>query len=79
MISSTRTTRVTNINTSIPQYVMIYFHRQRYIFMVIELRFFKKKKKMAKMSKTLFENLHISCITDQPIFVYWLFFTHSSL
>ena len=53
-ISSTRTTRV---NTSIPQYVMIYFHMQRFKFidfMVIEVRFFKKKKKnkmenMAKM------------------------------
>ena len=40
MISSTRTTRV-NYYTSIPQYVMIYFHMQRLKFidfMVIELR-----------------------------------------
>ena len=40
-ISSTRTTRV-KYYTSIPQYVMIYFHMQRFNFidfMVIELRF----------------------------------------
>ena len=39
-ISSTRTTRVNY--TSIPQYVMIYFHMQRFKFidfMVIEVRF----------------------------------------
>ena len=53
-ISSTRTTRVNY--TSIPQYILIHFHMQRFNFidfMVIELRFFKKKKKkkmnMAKM------------------------------
>ena len=43
-ISSTRTTRV-KYYTSIPQYVMIYFHMQRFKFidfMVIELCFFKK-------------------------------------
>ena len=65
---------------------MIHFHIQRFKFidfMVIELRFFKKKKKkkmksMEKMWKALFEILHMSYITDQPIFVYWLFFTHSS-
>ena len=33
---------------------------------------------MAKMWKPLFEILRMSCIIDQPIFVYWLFFTHSS-
>ena len=45
--------------------------------MVIELRFFKKKKKnkkkmknMDKMRKALFEILHMSYITDWPIFVY---------
>ena len=74
-------------DTSIPQYVMIHFHMQRFNFidlMVIELRFFKKNKKkkkkmknMAKMWKALFEILRISYITDQPIFVYWLFFRHS--
>ena len=74
-ISSTRTTRV-KYYTSIPQYVMIYFHVQRFNvidFMVIEVRFFKKKNKMnmAKMWKALFEILRIS------IFVYWLFFRHS--
>ena len=43
--------------TSIPQYVLIYFHMQRFNsidFMVIELRFFKKKnnnKKMKNMAK----------------------------
>ena len=41
--------------TSIPQYVLIYFHMQRFDFMVIELRFFKKnnnnKKKMKNMAK----------------------------
>ena len=50
-ISSTRTTRVNNY-TSIPQYVMIHFHMQRFNFIdfvVIELRFFKKKKKKNKM------------------------------
>ena len=57
-------------------------------FVVIELRFFKKKKKkkkkknkmknMGKSVKCTFEILHISYITDQPIFVSWLFFTHSS-
>ena len=50
-------------------------------FMVIEVRFFKKKKmmkeNMAKMWKDI-EILHMSYITDQPIFVYYLFFTHSS-
>ena len=47
-ISSTRTTRVNKYYTSIPQYVMMYFHMQRFKFidfMVIEVRFFKKKKK----------------------------------
>ena len=37
---------------SIPQYVLIHFHMQRFKFidfMVIELRFFKKKKKKKKM------------------------------
>ena len=53
-------------DTSIPQYVMIHFHMQRFNFidfMVIELRFFKnnnnnnnkkkkkKKKKMENMAK----------------------------
>ena len=36
---------------SIPQYVMIHFHMQRFNFidfMVIELRFFKKKKNKKK-------------------------------
>ena len=56
-------------------------------FMVIELRFFKKNNKkkkknkmknMAKMWKALFEILRIFYITDQPIFVSWLFFTYSS-
>ena len=55
-ISSTRTIRVNY--TSIHQYVMIYFHMQRFKFidfMVIELHFFKKnkkkKKKMENMAK----------------------------
>ena len=59
-------------------------------FMVIELRFFKKKKKknnnnnnkkmknMGKNVKCTFVILRISYITDQPIFVSLLFFTHSS-
>ena len=41
-ISSTRTTRVNENCTSIPQYVMIHFHMQRFKFidfMVIEVRF----------------------------------------
>ena len=60
--------------------------------MVIELRFFKKNnnnnkkkkkkknkmKNMAKMWKALFEILRIFYITDQPIFVSWLFFTYYS-
>ena len=58
--------------------------------MVIELRFFKKKKKknknnnnnkmknMGKNVNSTFLILRISYITDQPIFVSWLFFTHSS-
>ena len=40
MISSTRTTRVNEYYTCIPQYVMIYFYMQRFKFidfMVIEL------------------------------------------
>ena len=66
---------------------MISFHIQRFKFidfMVIEVRFFKKKKNkkmkknMDKMWKELFEILRLSYITDQPIFVSWLFFTHSS-
>ena len=76
-------------DTSIPQYVLIHFHMQRFNFidfMVIELRFFKKKnndnkKKMKNMGKNVkctFVILRISYITDQPIFVSWLFFTHSS-
>ena len=53
-------------------------------FMVIEVRFFKKKKKMNKkmvdkMWKSLFQILCISHITLLPIFVYWLFFKHSLL
>ena len=61
-------------------------------FMVIELRFFKnnnnkkkKKKKNNKKMKNMGKNvkctfviLRISYITDQPIFVSWLFFTYSS-
>ena len=72
---------------------MIHFHMQRFNFigfMVIELRFFKKKKKknkkkkkkkmknMGKNVKCIFVILRISYIKDQPIFVSWLFFTHSS-
>ena len=68
---------------------MIHFHMQRFNFidfMVIELRFFKKKKKknkkkmknMGKNVNSTFLILRISYITDQPIFVSWLFFTHSS-
>ena len=65
---------------------MIHFHMQRFNFidfMVIELRFFKKKKKnkmknMGKNVKSTFCDIRISYITDQPIFVSWLFFTHSS-
>ena len=83
-ISSTRTTRVNY--TSIPQYLMIHFHMHRFKFidfMVIELRFFKKKKKkmkenMAKMWKALFGILCMSYIINQPVFVCRLFFTHSS-
>ena len=51
-------------------------------FMVIELRFFKeiKKKKMNmdKMWKAHFEIPPMSCITDQPFFVYWQsgYFSH---
>ena len=47
MIGSTWTTWV-NCYTSIPQYVILYFHMQRFKFfdfMVIEVRFFKKKMK----------------------------------
>ena len=55
---------------------MIQFHMQRFKFidfMVIELRWFKKKNKkkmknMDKMRKALFEILHMSYIIDQPIF-----------
>ena len=68
---------------------MIHFHMQRFNFidfMVIELRFFKnnnnkKKKKMKNMGKNVkstFCDIRISYIRDQPIFVSWLFFTHSS-
>ena len=52
MISSTRTKR--GNYTYIPNYVMIHFHMQifKFIdFIVIELRFFKKKKKMESMDK----------------------------
>ena len=45
---------LTKYYTSIPQYVMIYFHMQRLKFidaMVIEVRFFKNKKKMENMAK----------------------------
>ena len=62
--------------TSIPQYVLIYFHMQRFNFidfMVIELHFFEKKKKLKNMNKCIF-----TYILQQAIFVYWLFFTHSS-
>ena len=74
--------------TSIPQYILIHFHMQRLNFidfMVIELRFFKKKKNNNKKMKNMGKNvkctfviLRISYITDQPIFVSWLFFTYSS-
>ena len=65
---------------------MIYFHMQRFKFidfMVIEVRFFKEKKKkkmknMDKMWKSFFQILCVSYITDQPFFVSWLFFTYSS-
>ena len=72
-ISSTRTTRV-KYHTSIPQFIMIHFHRQRFNlidFMVIELRFFKKNKKMenmAKCEKHFLRLLHTFYITTHPIF-----------
>ena len=71
---------LTGAYTSIPQNVMIHFHMQRFRFidfMVIELCFFKEKKKkklkenMDKMWKALFDIIRMSYITDQPIFVYW--------
>ena len=43
-------------SNSIPQYVMIHFHMQRFNFidfMVIELRFFKKKKKKKNNNKKM--------------------------
>ena len=58
---------------------MIYFHMQRFKFidfMVIEVRFFKKKKikkNMDKMWKSLSPILCISHITLLPIFVYCCF------
>ena len=64
--------------------LFLHFHMQRFNFidfMVIELRFFKKKKNNNKMKnmgknvKSTFLILRISYITDQPIFVSWLFFT----
>ena len=63
VISSTRTKRY---NTSIPKYVMIYFHMQRFKFidfMVIEVRFFKKKKNknMDIMWKSFFR--YYVCLT----------------
>ena len=56
---------------------MVQFHMQRFKFIdfiVIELRWFKEKKKnkmknMAKMRKALFEILRMSYITDKPFFV----------
>ena len=63
--------------------LMIYFHMQRFNFMVIEERFFKEKKKkkkmknMDKMWKSFFQILCVSHITLLPIFVYRLFFTRS--
>ena len=63
----------------------VHFYMQRFNFidfMVIELRFFKKKKnKMKNMTtflKALFKLLHTSYIITQPIVASWLFFTHSS-
>ena len=57
---------------------MIHFHMQSVKiigFVVIEVRFFKFKKKMKNMEK----NEEITYyIKTQPIFVYWLFLTHSS-
>ena len=38
----------------------------------------KKMKNMGKNVNSTFLILRISYITDQPIFVSWLFFTHSS-
>ena len=59
----------------------MHFHMQRFEFMVTELRFFKKNKKMKNMAKklmwkALFVILRMSYIPDRPIFIYWLFFTH---
>ena len=54
---------------------MMHFHMQRFKFIVIELRFFKKKIK-ENMAKNV-ENM--SYIINQLVFVYsWIFFTHSS-
>ena len=78
--------------TPIPQYVMIHFHMQRFKFidfMVIELRFFKKKNKKMMMMKTwtkcgnhfsdimniLHQNITIFCILT----IFHIFFTLISL
>ena len=70
--------------TSIPQYVMIHFHMQRFKFidfMVIELCFFKKEKKMMEnMDKcgNHFSDIMQISQHNTTNFVYRLFLTHSS-
>ena len=64
---------------SIPQFVMIYFNMQRFKFidfMVIELRFFKKKKMMNTDKMGESDIMHVLHHKQQN-FVCWLFFTHS--
>ena len=81
MISSTRTTRVNY--TSIPQYVMIHFYMQRFNFidfMVIEVCFFKKKKKKMlktwQKSKKHFLGYYTHFTSQHNQFLYTGYFSH---
>ena len=79
-ISSTWTTRG-NLYSSVRNDTFPHAIFKFIDFMVIELRWFKEKKKKKKMKKTwtkrLFQILCTYYITTQPIFVYWLFLPHS--
>ena len=57
---------------SIPQYILIHFHMQRFKFidlMVIELRFFKKKNKKKKMKNKRSQCLAVTLPEDKLIIV----------
>ena len=78
-ISSTRTTRVNKYYTSIPQYVMIYFHMQRFNFidfMVIEVRRRRRRWKTWQKCEKHFLSYYTHFISQHNQFLYTGYFSH---